>query len=73
MATNPGQGFAAGVEDAIYYAANGDRMFYYFESDILKQIRSASGENEFILDVIEISDTAAPERIGLPEDYEWLP
>lgn len=56
-----------------YYAANGDRMFYYFEGDILKQIRSASGENEFILDVIEISDTAAPEQIGLPEDYEWLP
>lgn len=56
-----------------YYAANGDRMFYYFEGTVLKRIRSASGENEFILDVIEISDTAAPERIGLPEDYEWLP
>ncbi|PTQ84155.1 hypothetical protein C8U37_11072 [Trichococcus patagoniensis] len=56
-----------------YYAANGDRMFYYFEGDILKRIRSASGENEFTLDVIEISDTAAPERIELPEDYEWLP
>lgn len=56
-----------------YYAANGDRMFYYFEGAILKRIRSASGENEFNLDVIEISDTAAPELIELPEDYEWLP
>ena len=56
-----------------YYAANGDRMFYYFEGDVLKRIRSASGENEFNLDVLEISDTAAPEFIELPEDYEWLP
>lgn len=56
-----------------YYAANGDRMFYYFEGADLKRIRSASGENEFNLDVIEISDTAAPELFGLPEDYEWLP
>ncbi|CZQ95413.1 hypothetical protein [Trichococcus ilyis] len=56
-----------------YYAANGDRMFYYFEGTALKRIRSASGENEFILDVIEISDKAAPELIALPEDYEWLP
>ncbi|MGB9342107.1 hypothetical protein [Trichococcus sp.] len=56
-----------------YYAANGDRMFYYFEGDVLKRIRSASGENEFNLDVVEISDTAAPELIELPENYEWLP
>jgi hypothetical protein len=56
-----------------YYTANGDRMFYYFEGAVLKRIRSASGENEFNLDVIEISDTAAPELIELPEDYEWLP
>ena len=63
-------------EDLIYeeyYAANGDRMFYYFEGNVLKRIRSASGENEFNLDVLEISDTAAPEFIELPEDYEWLP
>ena len=63
-------------EDLIYeeyYAANGDRMFYYFEGNVLKRIRSASGENEFNLDVLEISDTAAPEFIVLPEDYEWLP
>ena len=56
-----------------YYTANGDRMFYYFEGEVLKRIRSTSGENEFNLDVIEISDTAAPELIELPEDYEWLP
>lgn len=56
-----------------YYTANGDRMFYYFEGNVLKRIRSTSGENEFNLDVIEISDTAAPELIELPEDYEWLP
>lgn len=56
-----------------YYTANGDRMFYYFEGAVLKRIRSASGENEFNLDVIEISDTAAPDLIQLPEDYEWLP
>ena len=56
-----------------YYAANGDRMFYYFEGNVLKRIRSTSGENEFNLDVLEISDTAAPEFIELPEDYEWLP
>lgn len=56
-----------------YYAANGDRMFYYFDGNLLKRIRSTSGENEFNLDVIEISDTAAPELIELPEDYEWLP
>ena len=63
-------------EDLIYeeyYTANGDRMFYYFEGNVLKRIRSASGENEFNLDVLEISDTAAPEFIELPEDYEWLP
>ena len=56
-----------------YYAANGDRMFYYFEGDVLKRIRSASGENEFNLDVIEVSDKAAPELIELPNDYAWLP
>ena len=56
-----------------YYTANGNRMFYYFEGNVLKRIRSTSGENEFNLDVIEISDTAAPELIELPEDYEWLP
>ncbi|WP_319469959.1 hypothetical protein [uncultured Trichococcus sp.] len=56
-----------------YYTANGDRMFYYFEGNVLKRIRSTSGENEFNLDVIEISDTAAPDLIQLPEDYEWLP
>ncbi|OUL08879.1 hypothetical protein B0533_08340 [Sedimentibacter sp. SX930] len=56
-----------------YYTANGDRMFYYFEGEVLKRIRSTSGENEFNLDVIEISDTASPELIELPEDYEWLP
>lgn len=56
-----------------YYAANGDRMFYYFEGAVLKRVRSASGENEFNLDVIDISDTAAPELVELPEDYEWLP
>lgn len=56
-----------------YYAANGDRMFYYFEGNVLKRIRSTSGENEFNLDVIEVSDKAAPELIELPEDYEWLP
>lgn len=56
-----------------YYASNGDRMFYYFEGDVLKRIRSTSGENEFNLDVIDMSDTAAPELIVLPEDYEWLP
>jgi len=63
-------------EDLIYeeyYTANGDRMFYYFEGNVLKRIRSTSGENEFNLDVLEISDTAAPEFIVLPEDYEWLP
>ena len=63
-------------EDLIYeeyYTANGDRMFYYFEGNVLKRIRSTSGENEFNLDVLEISDTAAPEFIELPEDYEWLP
>lgn len=56
-----------------YYSENGDRMFYYFEGDTLKRIRSTSGENEFNIDVIEISETAEPELIGLPEDYEWLP
>ncbi|TNV68492.1 hypothetical protein [Trichococcus shcherbakoviae] len=56
-----------------YYTANGGRMFYYFEGEVLKRIRSTFGENEFNLDVIEISDTAAPELIELPEDYEWLP
>lgn len=63
-------------EDLIYeeyYAANGDRMFYYFEGNVLKRIRSASGENEFNLDVLEISDTAATDLIELPEEYEWLP
>ena len=56
-----------------YYAANGDRMFYYFEGDVLKRIRSASGENEFNLDVINISESAAPEYFALPDDYERLP
>ena len=56
-----------------YYAANGDRMFYYFEGDVLKRIRSNSGENEFNLDVNEVSDTVAPEYFTLPEDYEMLP
>lgn len=63
-------------EDLIYeeyYTANGDRMFYYFEGNVLKRIRSASGENEFNLDVLEISDRAATDLIELPEDYEWLP
>lgn len=63
-------------EDLIYeeyYAANGDRMFYYFEGNVLKRIRSTSGENEFNLDVLEISDRTATELIELPEDYEWLP
>ena len=63
-------------EDLIYeeyYTANGDRMFYYFEGNVLKRIRSASGENEFNLDVLEISDRTATEFIELPEDYEWLP
>lgn len=55
-----------------YYTANGDRMFYYFEGEVLKRIRSTSGENEFILDVIEVSDTVAPEYFVLPEDYELL-
>ena len=55
-----------------YYTANGDRMFYYFEGEVLKRIRSTSGENEFNLDVIEISETAAPEMFELPIDYEWL-
>ena len=56
-----------------YYATNGDRMFYYFEGDVLKRIRSTSGENEFNLDVLEVSDKAAPELIEVPTDYEWLP
>ena len=63
-------------EDLIYeeyYAANGDRMFYYFEGNVLKRIRSASGENEFNLDVLEISDRTATDLIELPEEYEWLP
>jgi len=63
-------------EDLIYeeyYTANGDRMFYYFEGNVMKRIRSTSGENEFNLDVLEISDRTATEFIELPEDYEWLP
>ena len=63
-------------EDLIYeeyYTANGDRMFYYFEGNVLKRIRSASGENEFNLDVLEISDRTATDLIELPEEYEWLP
>jgi len=56
-----------------YYAANGDRMFYYFEGDLLQRIRSASGENQFNLDVIDMSDTVAPEYFALPENYEMLP
>ncbi|CZQ90959.1 hypothetical protein [Trichococcus collinsii] len=56
-----------------YYAANGDRMFYYFEGDVLQRIRSASGENQFNLDVIDMSDTVAPEYFALPENYEMLP
>lgn len=63
-------------EDLIYdeyYAANGDRMFYYFEGNVLKRIRSASGENEFNLDVLEISDRTATDLIELPEEYERLP
>lgn len=63
-------------EDLIYeeyYTANGDRMFYYFEGNVLKRIRSASGENEFNLDVLEISDRTATELIVLPEEYERLP
>ena len=48
-------------------------MFYYFEGNVLKRIRSASGENEFNLDVLEISDRTATEFIELPEEYEWLP
>ena len=56
-----------------YYAANGDRMFYYFEGDILKRIKSASGENMFALDVLEINETVPPEYFDLPEDYERLP
>lgn len=63
-------------EDLIYeeyYAANGDRMFYYFEGDVLQRIRSASGENQFNLDVIDMSDTVAPEYFALPENYEMLP
>ena len=55
-----------------YYASNGDRMFYYFEGDVLKRIRSTSGENEFILDVIEVSDSVGPEYFALPDDYECL-
>lgn len=55
-----------------YYTANGDRMFYYFEGDVLKRIRSTSGENEFILDVIEMSNAVGPEYFTLPEDYECL-
>lgn len=63
-------------EDLIYeeyYAANGDRMFYYFEGDVLQRIRSSSGENQFNLDVIDMSDTVAPEYFALPENYEMLP
>lgn len=56
-----------------YYAANGDRMFYYFEGDVLKRIRSTSGENEFNLDVIDMSENVAPEYFALPENYEMLP
>ena len=56
-----------------YYAANGDRMFYYFEGDVLQRIRSASGENQFNLDVIDMSDTVAPEYFALPENYDMLP
>ncbi|WP_107995755.1 hypothetical protein [Trichococcus paludicola] len=56
-----------------YYAANGDRMFYYFEGNLLQRIRSASGENQFNLDVIDMSDTVAPEYFALPENYEMLP
>ena len=55
-----------------YYTAIGDRMFYYFEGDVLKRIRSTSGENEFILDVIEVSDSVGPEYFALPDDYECL-
>ncbi|WP_434351333.1 hypothetical protein [Trichococcus flocculiformis] len=63
-------------EDLIYeeyYTANGDRMFYYFEGNVLKRIRSTSGENEFNLDVLEISDRTATDLIELPEEYERLP
>lgn len=56
-----------------YYTANGDRMFYYFEGDVLKRIRSTSGENEFNLDVIDMSENVAPEYFALPENYEMLP
>ena len=56
-----------------YYATNGDRMFYYFEGTVLKRIRSASGENTVIMDVLEINETVSPDYFAIPDDYEMLP
>jgi hypothetical protein len=56
-----------------YYATNGDRMFYYFDGDVLKRIRSASGENTITMDVLEVNETVSPDYFAIPADYEMLP
>lgn len=67
-----GSGTEGGLKYEEYRSGSGMRIFYYFDGENLKKIKTIHDDFESMMEILELSDDVPADSFDIPQDYQQM-